>query len=145
MDMDAAARKIDRRPWVVAPFVALWLAASGLIVLGRGDVESLLRFIFGHPLHPDALNYVNEVTFAVWVAWSLFVALAIAAAWRRRGDVVLILLSGAVLAILLCFAGERWSDPNWHNIACVCAIGWFVSTLVGGCYWLLARRTRPVV
>ncbi|WP_165251359.1 hypothetical protein [Paludisphaera soli] len=137
MDIVTLRRKIDRRPWMVAPFLVLWIAVSGLFVLGGGDVEGLLHAAFDRHAMPDAFNGLNAVASSVLVGLGLWTSLGLAAAWRRRGEVVVILLIGVGFVLALFLVGERWSDPNWHNVACVLTICCFVSTLVGGCWWCL--------
>jgi len=133
---------LDVRPWIIAPLLLVWLAASVFILIGRGDVESLLDSAFGHRVMSDAFEGLNQIAPLCWASHSMLVSLALVAAWRRRADILLVLVIGPGIALLLCLVFERWSDPNWHDVLAVCSIGWFVGTLVTGFYWLANRRRR---
>ena len=140
--MNATRRFFDLRLWIIAPLLLVWLAASVLILIGRGDVESLLGSAFGHHVRPDAFEGLNQIAVPSWASQSILVSLALVAAWHRRVDIFLVLLIGPGIALLLCLGPEQWSDPNWYNVLAVCSIGWLVGTLVTGCYWLANRRRR---
>jgi hypothetical protein len=138
--MNATRRLFDLRLWIVAPLLLVWLAASVLILIGQGDVESLLRSAFGHHVRPDAFRFLNQIAVPFWASYSIFASLAVVAAWRRRFDILLVLMIGPAIALLICVATQQWSDPNWYVMLAVCSIGWLVGTLVTGCYWLATRR-----
>jgi len=116
---------------------ALWLGLCVLAVASGGDPEAGLRAAFGRYSMADAFNYTNGVFYIFWAMHSFLTVTAVAARRRHRLDVLAVLLIGPGMALGICLFGERWSDPNWHNIIAICAIGWFVSVVVGAVYWRL--------
>lgn len=118
---------------------ALWLGLSGLLVVSRGRPEAWLAAAFGRFSRPDAFQFLNGVAILFWSAHSLLLLVAIAATRYRRPDVVAVLAIGPVIASAIALLGERWQDPNWHNVVSLGSIGWGVGTLVAGGYWLLKR------
>ncbi len=128
---------------MIAPLLLVWFAVSTLVLIGRGDVERLLHSTFGHQARPDAFEGLNQVASLFWAVIGGHLGLALVAAWRRRIDVLLVLLIGPGIALGLCVLLENWSDPNWHNVIGVCTIGWLVGTLVAGGYGLATLRSRP--
>jgi hypothetical protein len=140
--MNAARRFFDLRFWIVAPLLLVWLAASVLILIGQGDVESILGSAFGRHTRPDAFERLNRIAVPFWVSHSVLASLSILAAWHRRVDILLVLLIGPAIALLICVSTQQWSDPNWYVMLAVCSIGWLVGGLVTGCYWFANRRRR---
>jgi hypothetical protein len=125
---------------VLAALVSFWLGLSGLLLVARGDPETFLRTTLGHFSRPDAFEHISGVSICLWVVHSSLVTLAIAAAWRRRPDVLVVILIGPVIALMISLLGEQWSDPNWFVVISVCTIGWGVGTVVGGAYWCLKQK-----
>ncbi|ODT99175.1 MAG: hypothetical protein ABS79_04815 [Planctomycetes bacterium SCN 63-9] len=138
--MNNARRFPDPCPWIVAPLLLIWVAVSGLILAGRGDIESLLNFGFGPHVRPDAFKLLNGIAIPFWVSHSLLTGLAILAAWWRRTDLLSVLMIGPMMGILGCLIAENWSDPNWYDVVAVCSICWFVGSFVTGFYGLVNRR-----
>jgi hypothetical protein len=124
----------------LAFILATWLALSTLLIATRGNLEALLATTIGRLVRPDAFKFVNGVSVLLWCVHSCLAVIAIAASRWHRGDVVALLLIGPVIALAIALLGQRWDDPNWHDFLAVCTIGWFVSTVVASCYWLLKGR-----
>ena len=142
-------RHLDRlrKAWLfvtLAVLVAAWLLLSVVLIVTRGDPEALLTAWFGRLSRTDAFNGVNDVTLLVWCAHTCLTPTAIAASRWHRTDVIVILQVGPLIALAIALLGEQWDDPNWHVILSVCAIGWFVSTVVAGCFWILKGRWKLV-
>jgi hypothetical protein len=140
--MNATRRLFDLRLWIVISLLVVWLAVSVLILIGRGDVESLLGSAFGRNVRPDAFEFLNQIAVSFWASHSLLASLAFLASWQRRVDVLLVLMIGPVIALLVCLASQEWSDPNWHNVLAVYSIGCVVGTLVTVFYWWVKPRRR---
>ena len=127
--------------WIVVwLLVVIWIALSGLLVLGRGDVEGLLKLAFGRYSKPDAYQSLNRIVGLFWASNGTIVSLASLAAWRKRGDIFAVLMIAPALGCLLCLASEKPSDPNWYDILGICSICWIVGSLVTGGYWFVLRR-----
>jgi hypothetical protein len=123
--------------------VLLWLGLSALLLVARGDPEAALRGAFGRHPRADAFAHLDRISIYFWTAHTSLALVAIAAARSRRGDVLTVLLIGPVIALILCFLGQDWADPNWFIAVAVCTIGWLVSTVVGAAYWALRPTARP--
>jgi hypothetical protein len=117
--------------------VSLWLGLSGLLVVARGKPEAFLVTTFGRFSRDDAFDNLDDVTVGLWWLHSFLVLVVILATWYRRNDVLIVLMSGPVIALAIAMFGEQWTDPNWFQIVAVCEICWLVSTVVGQAYWVL--------
>ncbi len=117
--------------------VSLWLGLSGLLVGARGKPEAFLATTFGRFARADAFEHLNGVLIFLWSVHSSLVLIAILATRYRRTDVLAVLTIGPIIASAIALLGQQWTDPNWHNVVAVCAIGWLVGTLVGQVYWVL--------
>ncbi len=127
----------------LAILVAAWLVLSVLLIATQGNPGAFLTATFGRSGRPDAFEFVSGVSVLLWWMHSCVVLIAIAASHWHRTDVVVVLLIGPVIALTIALLGQNWEDPNWHDFIAVCIIGWFVSTVVTGCYWMLQWRTGP--
>jgi len=130
---------------VVVALAALWVAASALLVLTRGDPEGFFRSTLAGHARRDAFNDLNRASVLFLVAHTCLLVVAIAAARCRRSDVLAVLLLGPAIALPICYFGQEWSDPEWFLVPAVCMICWIVSTAVGGSYWIVSklRRVEP--
>ncbi len=128
----------------LAILASMWLALSVILIATQGNPEALLTASFGRLTRPGAFEYVNRVSVPLWWVHTCLTLIAILAARWNRTDVVAVLLIGPVIALAIALLSQRWEDPNWHDLLGVCTIGWFVSMVVAGCYWILRGRTRPV-
>jgi hypothetical protein len=124
----------------LAPLLLLWLATTSFILFARGDAESLLFAMVGPGVKPDRFEHINRGLGPFWVAQTSLCSVAVLAAIRRRGDIILTFLSGPCIALAICAFGQQWSDPNWSEVVSVCTIGWLVATLVAIGYWVAIPR-----
>jgi hypothetical protein len=84
---------------------------------------------------------VGHVLVILWYFHSMLCAVAALAVYRRRFDVLAVLLIGPCLAGLLLGFEEKWSDPDWHVIFSVFSIGMIVGIPVTLAYWIVKRVT----
>ena len=127
---------------MLGALAALWLMLSTLLAASGGDPEPMLRTLFGRHSHADAFQNLNFISNLFWAAHSYLFLMALAAFWCRRPDVFTVLLIGPAFGMVINLLEENWSDPNWFVIVAVCTIGWVVSTLVAGSYWLAKPAGR---
>jgi hypothetical protein len=125
---------------VLTVLFSVWLSLTGLLVVARGDPEIYLRATLARSSRPDAFEHVSGVSIYLWVVHSSLVLLAIAATWRRRSDVFVVLLIGPAIALAISLLIGDWADPNWFVVISVCTIGWGVGVVVGAAYWCLKPR-----
>jgi hypothetical protein len=119
--------------------ISLWTGLTGLIVVSGGETEALLATRFGSAGRQDAFRYLNGILVVLWAVYSASVAIAIAAAWCRRGDVLGVLLVGPVIGLAIGLLGQTWADPNWYQVVAIWTIGWLASLIVAGGYWVIRR------
>jgi len=117
--------------------VSLWLGLSGLLVVAWGKPEAFLATTFGRFAQADAFEHLDGVLIFLWSVHSILVLIAILATRYCRTDVLAVLMIAPIIASAIALLGQQWTDPNWHNVVAVCAIGWLVGTLVGQVYWVL--------
>jgi hypothetical protein len=125
--------------WQLATLVVLvllWLGLSGLLVLSHGQPEAFLHNNLGRFSRNDAFQHLNGISLLVWSIHSLLTAIAIAATWFRRTDVLGVLMVGPTFAILIVLLDQNWADPNWFVVVAVCSIGWLVGSVVAAGYWV---------
>lgn len=140
MNSPGVQQKSDGRPRFIVRRIAIvtasllifggWLALSALSVHSGPNVERGLRALFGRYSRVDAFDGVNGIVGAFWCLHSVLSLIAAAALYRRRFDVLTVLLIGPALAALLLAFEEDWSDPAWFTIVGVTSIGEIVSSLV---------------
>ena len=125
---------------MLGALAAIWLTLSLLLAASGGDPETMLRTLFARHSRADAFKDLNVILALFWAAHSAASLLAGAAARSRRPDVLTVLLIGPAIVVAINLLEVDWSDPNWFVIVAVCTIGWAVSILVSGFYWL----SKPV-
>ncbi len=128
---------------VVVVLASIWGAVFPLLVLTRGNPEGFLRVALEGRARRDAFNDLNRVSVLFFVAHSCLLLMTIAATRSRRLDVLIVLLLGPAIALPLCYFGQQWSDPEWFLVPALCMICWMVSTVVGGCYWIITKLRNP--
>ncbi|QEH35322.1 hypothetical protein OJF2_38730 [Aquisphaera giovannonii] len=133
----AAARRLA----VPALLGLSWLGPALLLAGTRGDLEGFLHAAFAGRSRPDTFEHVNRLAVPFGILHSCLILLAIAAAWRRRPDVLAVLPIGPAIGLTIGVAITSWSDPNVYDLLAVAAIGWLVGTVVGAAYW--AWKPRP--
>ncbi len=115
------------------------LVLGGLVIVGRGDVESYLRSHFENA-RIDAFQNLSGRVEILTLEHAVLFLLAIFAARRMRADVVLVLLVGPAISLALVAIGQDWSDPDWFVIVAVCVIGWFAGIVFTLLYWATHRH-----
>jgi hypothetical protein len=121
---------------ILAVLVLLWLGLSGLLVVSHGQPEAFLDNNLGHFSRHDAFQNLNGISGLAWSIHSLLTAIAIAATWFRRPDVLGVLMIGPAIAISLVLVEEDWADPNWFVVVAICSIGGLVGAVVAAGYWV---------
>lgn len=124
---------------VVGVAILAWIVLSDLLLIARGDPETLLHSTFGRFSRADTFGHLNGILAVFWPAHSFLVVVALAAARSRRSDVLTVLLVGPVIALAVDLLGQSWSDPNWFVIVAVGTIGWLVGTVVTTVFWALKQ------
>ena len=122
--MTARARFQQALAWSVALVVLgswLWLT---------DQYRSEVRF--------GRVDHVPEI---LWSLHSMLCVVAALAVYRRRSDVLAVLLICPCLAGFLLGFEEKWSDPDWHVIFSVFSIGMIVGIPVTLGYWIVKRVT----
>jgi hypothetical protein len=127
---------------VLTALVSLWLALTGLLFVSWGNPEAFLLGRFGRYSRSDAFVHLNPILPFFWFVHSSMLLMAIAAARSRRTDVLTVLLIGPVITLVFNLFYQEWSDPDWYDLVALLTIGWLVSTIVGGGYWMLKPTAR---
>ncbi len=127
----------------LAALAALWIALSVPLVFGRGDVEAYLLSTFKDSARADAFVRLNPTFLLMWIAHSCLLVFGIVAVMVHKPDLFTVLIIGPLIAFVVGLFSQQWSDPDWNLFTGVCFIGWFVSIVTGGVYWLCVRRVEP--
>ncbi len=131
------------RTLLVGTLFVVWIGLSALLLFGRPDLEGFLQMTFRHVSRPDAFEQINGVALQLWVVHSSLVLIALAAAWFRRPDVIVVFEVGLVLALVFALISQEWKDPNWFEIVAVTTICELVSAIVAVVCWHVVRVGNP--
>lgn len=102
----------------------IWLVLTVFLWRSNGNPQAWLCDKFGPYSRSDAFDGVNQI---IGLFWRLHIALTVIAGmalFRRRYDVLTILLIGPSLAAILVGFEEDWSDPAWFTITGLLCLGY---------------------
>ncbi len=135
--MDRRVR-FDRRNLIVAVLSLTWFVATGLLVSGQEGLGAIESGDTGRLARAGVLGILTGSSILFWIEHFSLALLSLFAAFRRRADILLLLVFGPALAFACITLGNRWLDASGpEGLTNAYSIVWLGSLAVTAEWWWL--------
>lgn len=135
--MDVRIR-FDRRILAVAALSLAWFVATGLLVSGQGGFGAIESRGTGRLARAGALGLLTGSSILFWIEHISLALLSLFAAFRRRADILLLLILGPAIAFACITLANRWLGASGpEGLTNAYSIVWLGSLAVTAEWWCL--------